>query len=167
MALYNEVNAALRLKESLLAHYPDLKEEDQALWDTIEGETDVLEALAKVISSALLDESWVIVLKSQKEALNDRQTRFKARAESKRNTVKAIMELLNLPKLERPEFTVSIGKKQPSLIITDETRIDSKYFTTPEPVLNRKQLIDDLKSGHAVDGVELSNGGASLRIATR
>lgn len=78
-----ELGQFSELRRRLLELYPDLDE--QTLNDTLEGATDLREALAALLRSALEDECLAKGLRLLREAMKSRLERFEKRAESKRH----------------------------------------------------------------------------------
>lgn len=75
-------------------------------------------------------------------------------------------ELLKVSKrkVQTPYFNIRIQNNPPSVRVTDESLIGKKYFVEQEPKLDKRSLLQALKSGESVAGAELQQK-ESLRIS--
>ena len=73
------------------------------------------------------------------------------------------MSDLGVKKIDGQLFKIAIQKNPPSLEVLNELSIPRSYFVTPEPVLDKALIKEELKLGHDVPGVQLKQG-ESLRI---
>ena len=60
-------------------------------------------------------------------------------------------------------FTVSIQNNPPSVNIQNDATVPDKYYVPQPPKLDKKSLLDDLKSGAVYEGIELQQT-KSLRV---
>ncbi len=153
------------LRERLAADFPEVDEE--TLRDTLEGLTDLDEMLAAVTASYLDDRALVAALKLRLAEMQARLGRLDATADNKRRLIARVMERAELPKLTRPEFTLSWRRGAPALVVEDESRIPEDYWKPQPPRLDRQGLLAELRSGCRVAGVALSNGAASISVRTK
>jgi len=160
-----QVNRFLELRRRLLEVDPEIDE--QTLRDTLEGVTNLAEAVAAVIRSALDDEALANGLKLRLEAMKGRLERIEATAAKKRQAALAAMEEADLDKILEPDFTVSIRAAPPSIVITNEPVIPEEFWQPQPPKLDKRRLLETLKSGTAVMGVELANTRITLAIRTK
>ena len=165
MRLEGEFNRYAELRRRLLEADPDIDE--RTLADTLEGATDLREAIASVIRSALEDETLATALAARIEKMKARLARLEATAQKKRDIALAAMEEADIEKLLEPDFTVSIRSVGPSVVITDQQAIP-EWFWIPQPAkLDKRRLLETLKAGEAVLGAELSNSKITLAIRTK
>lgn len=150
------------LRDRLLAAHPDLDEETLA--DTLEGATDMHEAIAALVRSALDDEDLLVGLKARIGALRDRLDRIGRRAAAKRAAARSAMEQTGVKTITEPDFTASLRAGQPRLQITDETLVPEWFFIPQPAKLDRTRLRDALKAGTAITGAELSNAEPVLSV---
>lgn len=108
-------------------------------------------------------------LEADVEAFKNQEKKFNEKRKSAENKVKwlkqnlqASMELQNRKKVKTDLFSFNIQKNAPSLEIKDEKNIDDSYYVI-ERKLNKRELLNDIKEGLIVDGVELKQS-ESLRI---
>lgn len=97
--------------------------------------------------AAALDET-IKKLQARKKAFQNRKERLKA------YTLEA-MKQHGIEKIECPECTISIQKNPPSAEVYEPKMIPVEYWKHPEPVLDKKALLDDLKEGVVVQGARL------------
>ena len=160
------------------------------LMDTIEGETDLLEAIDAVIAE--IDETDVLVT-----GLREKETQFATRRRSMEERVKRLRSLIEQAmaiseqhSLRRPAATLSLRKIPPDVVVMSEAEVPAEFFILqppPPPKLDKAGLrlalqecarrleaaaaIDDpnereqlLRDIRPIPGAMLSNGGFSLQI---
>lgn len=166
-ALTNALVHREYLKEQLLARFPDLAEDEQALLDTLDGESDLKELLVQVMRSTEDDAILIAGIKERMAELKERSERLARRVESKREAVCLTMDKASIGKIEAPEFTLSLRRSPPSVVITDETLIPANYKRTPEPPKpepDKKLIAEALKANKEIPGAMLSNGDIGLTV---
>jgi hypothetical protein len=150
----------------LLENHPSLSDDDQLRIDVIEGATNALDVVDRLIASIAHAEAMADATREQVEALRTRAGNFDDRAEGLRNVLRGLMDEMRVRKLERPRATVSIRASQPAVIITDGDAIPDEFWrVTKTPA--RSQIRDALEAGQHVPGATLANGSEtlSMRIA--
>lgn len=157
-----ELAKHIAFRERLLAEYPEVAEEDLA--DTLQGATNLDEALIAAIRQAHADECAIEAIEMQIERLKSRANRLQRRADYLRQRVAEAMEAAGMKKLPAPDFTASLRPTPPKVIVTDEASIPADYFVQPPPKLDKRLVAQALKDGHTVPGCALSNGGVTLSI---
>lgn len=73
------------------------------------------------------------------------------------------MLLLDKRKFKTDLFSFNISKNPPSLTISDDTFIPKRFYEEQDPKLDRRGLLNALKSGEEIKGVEVKQS-ESLRI---
>jgi hypothetical protein len=162
--LENEKRLHIAIKEQLRAD--DLDIDERTLADTVEGLTDFHEILAALIRAALKDETEAAVLKVMLGQMTDRLHRFEARADKRREMARDAMEATDLMNLTMPDFTASVRKAPPHLVIVDEAIIPQDYIIQ-KPTINKRAIANTIKDGGHVEGAAMSNPGNTLSIRTR
>lgn len=155
------------LKEQLLVRFPTLAEDEQALADTLDGETDLKEMLAEVMRSTEEDAMLVAGIAERVAELTERKGRLEHRIKAKREAICLTMDKADLGKIEAPEFTLSLRRSPASVVITDQALLPAEYLRTPEPPApepDKKKIGDALKANTSIPGAVLSNGGVSLTV---
>ena len=138
----------------------DLTEEYKQLLDMIEDpevdeETwlDTMEAIEGELHDKA--DSYVFVMKEIEGKIEMRKKEEKRIAEMRRREeaslerikgrLQASMEYAGEKKFETDHFKFWIQKNPPSVVVDDEARVPFEYWTTPEPVVDKKALKDFLK----------------------
>lgn len=117
--------------------------------DTIEGETNFLEALDKAVESIAMDKAHLEALDALTEKISVRKERKKARIEMTQTAILNALEMAGMDRHEGPLATISQAKKPLKVIVTDESAIPSTWFKTPEPPppsLDKAALLDYFKA---------------------
>jgi hypothetical protein len=161
----DELNKSVELRRRLLEADPEIDE--RTLFDTLEGATNLNEAIAGVIRSALDDESLANGLKMRMEAMKERLERIEATASRKRELALAAMEEADIEKILEPDFTISIRAAPPSVVITNESDIPEEFWHPQPPKLDKRRILEALKTGLAVMGAELANTKITLAVRTK
>lgn len=160
--LANELHAHSYLKERLREDFPDL--DDETLADTLEGETNLSEALASIVRSREEDLGLILGLKGRVQNLKERLERFQERAERKRRLVAEVMSRAEIKRIVEADFTVSLRQGTPSAIIENEGLIPADFWKPQPPKLDRAALTEALRSGQTVAGAMLGAPKASITI---
>jgi hypothetical protein len=161
----DEINKFLELRRRLTELYPDL--DDQTLSDTLEGATNLHEAIAALIRSALEDEDLVKALKERMSALRARLDRLDKRATEKRRVACETMEATQIRKLLEADFSASLRKGPPAVDIMDETTIPMEFLIPQPPKPDRRGILEALSGGRQVPGAALSTPRTSLSVRSQ
>ena len=153
------------VRDRLRAEDPQIDE--QTLADTVEGLTDLHEILTAIIRAALADQALATGLEGRIAEMQARLDRLQDRAAKRRQIAKDVMVELDLKKLSAPDFTASIRRGTPALMVIDEAAVPSIYWEPREPRLNRQKLSSELKDGAEITGVTLSNPEPVLSVRVR
>src|SRR5690348_16454666 len=101
--IQNAAQITAQIKDRLLAEFPELAEDEVALFDTLEGLTDFNEIAVKLIQSAEDDAAFADALGCRIATMQERRERFKKRHAAKRALVASAMETVGVKKIEAPE----------------------------------------------------------------
>lgn len=147
--------------EAIAAHLRDnLDDDERAYLDTLEGETDLIEWVRKLLGRIEEDEGNILALKEQIGDRTTRKSRAEHRIETNREAIKALLDCARLDKLTLPEATVSVRDIGPKIIVTDEALLPDEYVR-----ITRKPDMAAIKAAtDSVPGTSMDNGGASLII---
>lgn len=155
-----------RVRDMLLASFPELAEDEQALADTLDGETALSDAVASLIRSAREDEAFEEAGAKIAAEQRERASRYGQRAMKRRDAALALMQAAGLSKIERPDFTVSVGKGRGKVIIKDEALIPDVFFRVKRsPDLTA--IANAFKANETVLGAEMSNAEPTLTVRTK
>jgi hypothetical protein len=152
-----------------------LADDDQAKMDTIEGETNLLEALDHAILRIREMTAHRAAINGMIETLKARKERFDASEEYLRGVIHRMMDEsgvihrmmdeIGQTKIERPIATLSLRVSPTKVEIIDAAQVPELYLHPPKPREPDKNAIKAaLKDGLVVPGAILSSGGQSLQI---
>lgn len=159
--LSKEMEAARILKEQLR----DIAGDDEdAIRDTIEGETNLHEVICQVVEEISTATANVEGIKAHIEKLKARQERLEAGIETKRTAILNAMAIGEIKRLDAGIATLSRKPVPPKLVVVDESAIPSEFWKRADPTLDKKALTAALKDEKQVPGAQMSNGGETLAI---
>lgn len=157
-----EIEAAKALIASLGADAEDA----DLLEDMVEGETQLFELIDRLLDRHFQDVELVDGIKARKTALEIREKRIKDRISYRKAKLEQALSIFGR-KIERPEATLSLVKRAPALIVTEEADIPSDYWKQPPPKLDEARLKRDLKDGVSIPGATLNNSPETVTIRPR
>lgn len=166
----NDLRNATTEAETLRLNLLDVIGDDEIalLRDSIEGETDIHELIALAVEQVMTDRALIAGIASHAKRLADRKARIEHRVDVMCAALASAFEAAVLKSVETPSGTITLKAKPQACIITDEQRIPSSYFITPDPKLDKRALLADLKAadkdGRTIPGATLSNGGTTIQI---
>ncbi len=163
--VFHELTHHRHLRERLKAEFPDADED--TLRDTLEGMTSLTDSLAELLRSSQEDQTFASALRSRMADMQERFSRFEARARKKRELVCTVMEQADLKKLVEPDFTVSLRPSRPPLMIIDEAAIPEDYWKPQPAQLDRMGLISALSNGRDIPGAVLGNPPMTISVRTK
>ena len=164
-ALVQEHHRFSELRRRLIEADPEIDE--TTLLDTLEGATNLNEALGEVIRAALEEETLADCLRGRMAAMRERLERIEAASAKKREVAQAVMEDAGIEKILEPDFTVSLRVSPPAVAVVNEAEIPEPYWIPQPPKLDRKGLLDAMKTGTRVPGATFANSKVSLAIRTK
>lgn len=135
--------------------------------DAIEGETNLLEAIAEALNE--IDECDVIEAgcKAKVAEYDGRASAAGKRRDRIRAAIEQAMVATEQPALRLPAATLSITRRAPGLIVTNEADIPARFYVqppAPPPKLDKKALLAALTANEAIPGAGLDNGTVSLTV---
>ena len=158
MYLYEMTVAANQLYDLLTSGEID----EQTFNDTLQamGTEEKLESYCKVIRQLEADAE---MLKAEKERIENKKKTVDASIGRMKKTVMEFMKASGSTKSTAGTFTVSLSTSKATKII-DESLIPKKYFIKQEPKIDKKAILEMLKSGAKVKGCELQiNEGVRIK----
>jgi hypothetical protein len=164
-AIVLEQNRFVELRRRLLELHPQIDE--QTLADTLEGATNLREALEALVRSALDDEALARALKERIETMRGRLARLEARAASKRQVVVEGMSVADMTKIVAPDFTASVRTGPPGVEILDESELPIDFLVPQAPKPDKRAILDALTKGSYVPGALLSQPKTSLAVRSQ
>lgn len=160
-----EATRFVEVRRRLIELYPEI--DDETLADTLEGATNLQEALQALVRSAIEDECIAKALKERTDQMKCRLARLEARAVEKRRTAIETMQLASLTKLVAPDFTASVRLAPPAVEITDEWSLPGEFLVPQPSRPDRRALLDALVKGSSVPGAMLANRRLFLTVRTQ
>jgi hypothetical protein len=160
-----EVTHHLILAQQLRENYAEI--DDETLRDTLEGISNLSEAVVAVIRSSLDDEAFIAGLKCRLDDLQARLARLRERYEKKRALARWAMVEADLDKVLAADLSVSLRKGGEKLEVIDEGRVPETFFVPQPSKLDRKGLTEALKRGEMVNGALLVMAEPTISVRVR
>ena len=149
----------------LLTDMRDLLGDDAELMaTTVEGETELTEVASKALGRILELNGMMDGIASMMASLKDRGERLERQRDNLRTLLGVAMETGCIKRLETPLATASLRAVPPKAEIIDEAAIPARFWKPQEPKLDKRAVLDALKSKEPVPGASLSNGGMTVSI---
>jgi Siphovirus Gp157 len=159
--LYRETQAA----KTLRANLADVIGSDEPFAaEIVEAETNLNEAIELAVQQIADDMASIKGLTDYIEKFTARRERLRERIDNMRTALAVAMEQAGRKRIEHPAVTMSLRPAAPSVTVTDEAAIPSRFWVSPEPRLNKRALLAALKDKETVPGAALSNGGSCLTL---
>ncbi|ACI55738.1 Gp157 family protein [Rhizobium leguminosarum bv. trifolii WSM2304] len=162
--LARQAEAAKRLMSNLRSQGVD--DDQELVADTIEGGTTLLEAIQAALAEIDECEIHIIGLKAKEAEFAERRRRLEERAGRVKATIEQAMITTEQESFRLPTATLTLTKRAPGLIVTNEADIPTRFWIEqerPAPKLDKKALraaLDD----QPIPGATLDNGSRSLSI---
>lgn len=155
----------LTLIEAISNELADYRDDAEAFWTTLDGETDVVNLLDTFLAGIQNDEALVAAIREQEAALKARRERIDMRAAAKKRVLGQILAAAGMKKAERPRATVSLSPGRMGVRIVNEEDIPSqlmreKVTRAPDKAAIKAQL----EAGETVPGAELERGADVVTI---
>jgi hypothetical protein len=154
--------------ELIAKELEDYRDDEEAFWTTLDGETDAGDLLDTILASMQEDDALVAAIREQEAALKTRRERIDMRSAAKRRTLGLILSAAGMKKAERPRGTVSLSPGRVGVRIVNEEDIPSqlmreKVTRAPDKAAIKAQL----EAGEMVPGAELERGAdvVTVRVA--
>lgn len=155
-----------RVRDFLLAEYPELADDPDLLADMLDGETNAADMVAALVRQAEEDMAMARAVGEIARANEVRKARFERRSEMRRRAAHRLMELADIRKVERPDLTVSIKATPPKVEVYEPDALpDACRRMKWEP--NVSAIKERLTAGMITPGARLTNGGTTIQVRTR
>jgi len=162
------MNMQLSIIEAISADIRDMLGDDfdaDTFFDTLEGETNIMEVTDKILASMQDDAALVDGIKAQEALLKTRRERIQHRDTAKRKALLHILDAVGEKKMERPLATISRRTGSVSVLVTDETEIPTQLTVTKTVTSPDKKAIKAmLDAGEVVPGAELQRGDDTVTV---
>ncbi len=148
--------------------YKELADDTELVSDTIEGETNLVEAIGAALDHIDECEVMLIGLKEKKTQFASRETQIKARVDRLKAAIEQALMVCELDKMQLPTATLSLRSVPEGYTVVEEADIPTKFFKN-KPVLDKAALTAAAKEAHKtgqamIPGVARTNGGCTLAI---
>ena len=158
MKLYEYTQDYLTLLESA----EDLDRE--VFINTIESIRESAEEKAENITKLIRSfEADVKTLKTEEERLAAKRKTLESRINYLKKYLFEQLEAMGINRIKRPLFTISIQANPPGVEVINQDEIPADFWNRPDPVLDKRKILNDLKSGNEIPGVALKTS-KGLRI---
>jgi hypothetical protein len=165
--LYREIEAAKALRLSLGVDADDA----ELLADMIEGETSLFEMVARVVNAIHQDQELLDGIADREHTLKERKERIRYRQAGMKAKIEQALLIFGERKMELPEATLSLTRRAPKLVITDESAVPSQFWKRGDPTLDKTGLLAHMKALSADDegvpGVVLEPSPDTLTIRSK
>ncbi|WP_142414417.1 siphovirus Gp157 family protein [Hathewaya massiliensis] len=160
MNLYELTENYLNLQE--LIDNPEVPQGmiNKALDEVGEAIEEKAENIAKLIKT---NEVYINGFKEEEKRIAEKRKAMEAKNKGLKTYLENCMREVNKLKFKGKLFSFNIQNNAPSVKYVDETKIPKDYYVEQDPVLDRKALLEALKAGKEIEGVELQQT-SSLRI---
>jgi hypothetical protein len=144
-------------------------DDEDLIADAIEGETDAMEAVSRLLRWMAEKQSHAAILGDLVSNYGARKKRYEEAVKSARGALARFMDETGLTRIERPEATLSMRQGSPSVIypadLDPETLPEKFRRWTCEA--DKAAIKDAMLAGEEVPGLTLSNGGTSLAVRVK
>lgn len=162
------VHADIGLIERLSAELADMLGDDfdaETFWDTLDGETDVLDIIGHLVRQRVEANAFEAASKEAAKTYTDRARRMADKSKAISKALGTILDATGQRKVTHPLATVSRTHGRMSCRVTDEAAIPSQLtVTTVKP--DTAAIKAQLEAGEDVPGAELVRGedGVTVRV---
>ncbi len=163
-SLQRETEAAKRLIENMP------RDDAQLVADSIEGETNLLEAIEAALAEIDECEIVIIGIEEKLKAFDARKKLMNDRAERIRALIERAMLETEQHSIRLPAATISLRTVPPALVVTSEADIPARFWIPqdrPAPKLDKKALAAAIKTDPKIPGATLDNGTVCLSVRRR
>lgn len=134
--------------------FPD--EDDAALADTVEGASNIKEAITYALRLAREAQAFADAITEMRSELDERRQRYETKAEKLRSAALQAAVECGETKIVAPDFTATVSPGKRKVIITDEAAVpDTMCKITREP--RKSAIMDAIAAGLKPTYATLSN----------
>jgi hypothetical protein len=152
-----------RLREQLIAIEPDMATDEELLFHTVDGQTDIIDQLRAILRHAIEADIFADALGSHMKVLSKRKQRFEGRADACRITVRDALEVLGIKRVLAEDFTATLSAGHTAVVVTDPDKLPAYLFRISRSP-NLTAIGDALKAGTEVPGATLNNAAPILTV---
>lgn len=150
----------------LIAVYPELEDDETLRADTLEGETDINNVLAKLVQEREAAYGMAEGVKIPVEDLRQRKARLERRGDGYGEAIERIMNAAGLSKVTLSNATLSITNAAASVVVSDEAAVPDRFWRVKREI-DKAAINAAVKAGEEIPGVTVSNGGTRLTVRVK
>lgn len=161
MAKLYELNSKFLELQGILDELEDSPDVDlkEMIADSLESiEATIESKIENLIKLQKQYDAEADMFKSEKDRLQIKQKSAENKAENVKRFIEDQLKLLgydgtNKKQLQAGLWKANIQKNAPSLVVALDAVIPKEYYRQPEPVLDKRELLDAVKNGTKIKGV--------------
>jgi 4-hydroxy-3-methylbut-2-en-1-yl diphosphate synthase IspG/GcpE len=165
-AVAKAMSAAAQVRAKLLAIDPAYTDDNDLIADTLDGETDALEVVRRLIRYSLEQRSLADAAEARARDIKLRQARFEAREQAARAVVTDMLDALGVHRVQAEDFSVSLKLAPPKVLITDEQLLADEFVRIQRSP-DRTAIGRAIDEGREVQGAVKSNVGLGFVLSVR
>ena len=142
------------------------RDDQDAFWDTLDGETDVLDLVTSILLKISEAEAWSNSCADVSKRYAERKSGHDARKQKLTKMLKTIMLCANQTKIPHALATISLRKGTESVNIINPNEIPTQ-LTKVSITTDKTEIKKQLKAGIKIDGAELVTGAQTISIRTK
>lgn len=150
----------------LLAVYPELEKDETLRADTLEGETDINNVLAKLVQEREAAYAMAEGVKAPVNDLRERKARLERRGDGYGEAIERVMSAAGLSKVTLPNATISVSQGGPTAVVEDEAAIPDRFIRIKREI-DKVAINAAVKAGEEIPGVVVSNGASRLTVRVK
>lgn len=165
--LSNAITIHNEIKRRIAEAY-NLDDDDPALIDTLDGESDLKEMIAKILWEAEEVDAQVVAINALQTKLDSRIERLVNRKNRLRDTAKWAMQEADIKKIEAPHLTASLRAGTQGVQITNADDLPDDLCTIKvDRKPNKAAIKEALKSGTSLSCAYLTNPEPVLMVRSQ
>lgn len=149
-------------RDTLLQIDQSIAEDEKLMLDSIEGMTGAFEVIDVLVTASVWADTLAQAARHQAEQMAARAARIERRRDSLRNIILVALQALELPRVERASYTVSVRQHQPELVINEAALPDTYWRTTR--TVDRALVRRHLATGIEVEGAQFGNASQGIMV---
>lgn len=142
-------------REALVEEYPDLADDAEFLADVLEGETDIVTIMARLIEERDYCEAQAAACRAVSERYDHKAERWQSGSNVRRQMMRAVLAAGGLPKIRTALGTVSLHKGREKLVLADSFQPPQGYQIV-EVKPDKDAIRKALEAGETMPGAVLS-----------
>lgn len=151
------------LKAELLRRFPELEDDQETLFDTLSGISDLDELIAATMREALAREAFADAIEKLIDAAAARASRFRDGAHKMRDAVAHVMAESGRKKITAPDMTIGLRAGRTTYLVPDPKELpDDLVAIKRRPIMVEINL--RMNAGEKIPGVIVRNNPPYLSV---